>query len=117
MEDLNTKSEDSNENHAGTLNDVSGVLMQTSDKMSYAIECPGCEMYHIIHVDRPNHPSWTFNGNVDKPTFTPSLLVTYSWKKEERTCHSFITDGKIQFLSDCTHALAGQTVDLGNVKD
>jgi hypothetical protein len=27
-------------------------------------------------------------------------------------CHSFVTDGKIQFLSDCTHALAGQTVAL-----
>jgi len=27
-------------------------------------------------------------------------------------CHSFIRDGKIQFLGDCTHALAGQTVDL-----
>lgn len=22
------------------------------------------------------------------------------------------TDGRIQFLNDCTHALAGQTVDL-----
>jgi hypothetical protein len=27
-------------------------------------------------------------------------------------CHSFVTDGKIQYLSDCTHAMAGQTVDL-----
>lgn len=27
-------------------------------------------------------------------------------------CHTFITDGKVQFLSDCTHALAGQTLDL-----
>lgn len=28
------------------------------------------------------------------------------------TCHSFVTDGRIQFLGDCTHSLAGQTVDL-----
>lgn len=27
-------------------------------------------------------------------------------------CHSFVTDGRIQFLSDSTHDLAGQTVDL-----
>ncbi len=27
-------------------------------------------------------------------------------------CHSFLTDGRIQFLDDCTHAMAGQTVDL-----
>jgi hypothetical protein len=27
-------------------------------------------------------------------------------------CHSFVTDGRIQFLTDCTHAFAGRTVDL-----
>jgi hypothetical protein len=27
-------------------------------------------------------------------------------------CHSFVTNGKIQFLADCTHKLAGQTVEL-----
>jgi len=35
--------------------------------------------------------------------------------RTERICHSFITDGKIQFLSDCTHHLAGQTVDLNDI--
>lgn len=30
----------------------------------------------------------------------------------KNVCHSFIKDGKIQFLGDCTHALANQTVDL-----
>ena len=27
-------------------------------------------------------------------------------------CHSFVRSGRIEFLSDSTHALAGQTVDL-----
>jgi hypothetical protein len=30
----------------------------------------------------------------------------------ERQCHSFVTDGKIQFLPDCYHSLKGQTVEL-----
>ena len=30
----------------------------------------------------------------------------------DTVCHSFVTDGRIQFLGDCTHSLAGQTVDL-----
>lgn len=30
-------------------------------------------------------------------------------------CHSFVTDGRIQFLGDCTHALTGQTVDLPEI--
>jgi len=29
-----------------------------------------------------------------------------------RVCYSFVTAGRIQFLSDCTHILAGKTVDL-----
>jgi hypothetical protein len=29
----------------------------------------------------------------------------------------FVTDGRIQFLGDCTHALAGQTVDLPDWED
>jgi len=32
-------------------------------------------------------------------------------------CHSFVTDGRIQFLGDCTHTLAGQTVDLPDWTD
>lgn len=91
--------------------------------------CPGCEHMHVVNS------GWTFNGNYDKPTFSPSVLVTgghYSpqWQgpncwcnwsarypdkptsfKCER-CHSFVEGGHIQFLSDCTHALAGQTVEL-----
>jgi hypothetical protein len=27
-------------------------------------------------------------------------------------CHVFITNGQIQFLDDCTHALKGQTVPI-----
>jgi hypothetical protein len=78
-------------------------------------------------------PRWGYNGNPDKPTFTPSVLVRSghhvpghdggtcwcNWDDRDEfpdlkctVCHSFVTDGRIQFLSDCTHALAGQTVDL-----
>mgnify|MGYP007013250410 CR=1 FL=1 len=27
-------------------------------------------------------------------------------------CHSFVVDGRMQMLGDCTHALAGQKVDI-----
>lgn len=49
------------------------------------------------------------NGSMDKPTFRPSLLCNAG---SQAVCHSFVTDGRIEFLSDCHHALAGQTVDL-----
>lgn len=98
--------------------------------------CQGCNESHAIQVGEGSGPRWGYNGNPDKPTFTPSVLVTtghyVSWHKPEdscwctyrganpeekdapscQRCHTFITDGKVQFLSDCSHALAGQTLDL-----
>lgn len=76
--------------------------------------CPGCTRMHPVWVGPPRngsgYPVWTWNRSMEKPTFTPSLLV-YESKYDPR-CHSFITDGRIQFLDDCTHALKGQTVDI-----
>ncbi len=75
----------------------------------YLFECPGCDHAHVFDT------RWTFvNGDVDRPTFIPSLLCRSRYGKEEadRVCHSYVTNGQIQFLPDCTHKLAGQTVDL-----
>lgn len=71
----------------------------------YFFHCPGCQRSHGFHV-----PRWSWNGSFEKPTFTPSLLCDSD--TPERRCHSFVTDGRIQFLTDCHHALAGRTVDL-----
>lgn len=87
-----------------------------------AFQCPGCNARHAVGIGTGPGPRWGYNGNADKPTFTPSVKVTWpatpnaseefkEWRTE-RVCHSFVTDGRIQFLGDCTHALAGQTVDL-----
>lgn len=76
----------------------------------HAAYCPGCKEYHVIY------DSWQFDGNYQSPTFSPSLRVQgYSEKFNcDYVCHSFIRDGLWQFLSDCTHALKGQTVPLRN---
>jgi hypothetical protein len=78
------------------------------DKGVFYFHCPGCKMLHGLDS------RWTFNGDVNKPTFSPSLLVRYPWgpSQEEKRCHSFITDGFIRFLNDCTHELKGQTVEI-----
>lgn len=76
--------------------------------------CPGCDERHHVIVGQ-----WSFNGDFDHPTFNPSILVTYvaSGTETSRRCHSYVRDGKIQFLGDCTHHLAGQTVDLPPLED
>ena len=45
----------------------------------------------------------------EKCGYTSAIL---SDPRFSSVCHSFVTDGLIQFLGDCTHALAGQTVDM-----
>lgn len=67
----------------------------------WVIQCPGCNEPHSFQVGR-----WAFNGDTDRPTFSPSLVVAGPGPR----CHSFVTDGHIQFLADCTHSLVGQTV-------
>jgi hypothetical protein len=89
----------------------------------------------MVYIGTEGGPAWTWNNDPVKPTFTPSVLVrsghympehvgpdcwcTYNAARPDdpssfkcSVCHSFVTDGNIQFLSDCTHALAGQTVPL-----
>lgn len=90
-----------------------------SDNSGHLIFCPACECAHKFDAKR-----WSFNGDTEKPTFSPSMLVRGSLRAGilsddsdslYGTCHSFVRDGKIEFLSDCTHAMAGQTVDLPDV--
>lgn len=106
-------------------------LRQGTNFVSF--KCPGCGEMHTI---KTGPGGWEFNGDGDRPTFSPSVLVrsghhaphyqagdncwcTYNAEHPDepirfecRVCHSFVKDGHIQFLTDCTHALAGQTVPL-----
>jgi hypothetical protein len=82
---------------------------------SFHFWCPGCDECHNIPV---NHGAaegrkWGFDGNYDKPTITPSILVNVGGAHPgQPICHSLIKAGRIEFCGDSTHALAGQTVDL-----
>lgn len=90
-------------------------------------------MAHGVGIGAGPGPRWGYNDNPDRPTFTPSVLVSYEmWEpsaadpqvaakiksgeivqqKVNHICHSFVTDGRIQYLGDSTHHLAGQTIDL-----
>lgn len=90
--------------------------IKNSDTEGYMFECPGCKRWHVVYTKGPNHPNWHWNGSLKSPTFTPSLLVQALPNQEPNICHSFITDGKIKFLSDCTHEHAGKTLDLPEIK-
>jgi phage terminase large subunit GpA-like protein len=78
------------------------AVKQDGAHHAWLVHCPACDDIHVFD-DR-----WTFNGNKEAPTFRASMLV----HRSQSRCHSFVTDGRIEFLSDCTHALAGKTLDL-----
>lgn len=82
---------------------VRGVLNVAGDVLMFW--CPGCDIAHGVNS------TWAFNEDYEKPTFSPSVLATGSeW--EGKRCHSFVNQGRIQFLTDSTHDLAGQTVAI-----
>jgi hypothetical protein len=83
---------------------------------AYGFDCPGCDMMHIIPVT--GERGWGFNHDLEKPTFTPSILArTPQGSKPTIVCHSFVRNGKIEFLNDCTHAMAGKTIELPDEVD
>lgn len=101
------------------MSQISSALRKVEG--GYMHHCPGCNALHMIAVEEPfpNGARWTFDGNVDKPTFAPSIRVQWDFgpERQKRQCHYFIRAGKIQFCGDCTHDLSGQTVDLPDLPD
>lgn len=93
-------------------------IHQEGQLIGHAIRCPACEAedtgsLHVFYLKTTwSSPGWSFNGDVYKPTFIPSMMARCRLKGVEHVCHSFVTDGRIQYLGDCTHALKGQTIDL-----
>ena len=104
------------------------MKVRTTNDNRFMLFCPACECGHWFN------DTWQFNGDMEKPTISPSILVRSvtmpdpiprnadgSYKigadgrvegSKDSVCHSFVTDGKIRFLDDCTHDMAGQIVDL-----
>jgi len=85
---------------------LSNILHSSTDGF-ITFWCPGCACAHGVSVQPTVSNGWTWNGDVEKPTFSPSVLAL-----GEKRCHSFIQDGKFQFLGDCEHNLKGQTVAI-----
>ena len=104
-------------------------IVTTTEGAHYGVEfhCPGCsaaeggDETHVVTTPPYTGPCvWGWNGSLDRPTLTPSILVhphgTFAADGvtviQSPRCHSFVKDGRIQFLGDCTHPLANTTVDL-----
>ena len=83
------------------------VVRRSTGETAYYFQCPGCQEPHAFTN------AWAWNGDTEHPTFAPSLLVNAS--RPECRCHLYVREGRIEYLPDSHHALAGQTVEMTEV--
>lgn len=91
--------------------------------------CPACGYGHTVGVGDglPPQMRWDWNGDIDKITLSPSVKLTCGRRTDPKyipepddppeVCHSFVRDGHIQYLSDCTHKYAGKTIPMEDFPD
>lgn len=91
------------------------VVASEHDGETYVrYSCPGCKHEHTVPAKR-----WHWNGDVNKPTLSPSVRHFYVLPAhdgrpsvEVTTCHYHVRNGIIEYCNDCEHDLKGQKVEL-----
>lgn len=99
----------------------------------YSFYCPGCGHNHVFYTGLQyiNTSRWHFNGDLNKPTFSPSLLNRWgkqadpNWQEPggaapdnqwSGRCHLLVQDGVINYCGDCTHDYNGkQAVEMKDI--
>lgn len=76
----------------------------------YGFYCPACRELHHFNV-AVFQPIWSFDGNLESPTFGPSLRIIGG-----NGCHLFVLGGQIQYCPDSRHELAGKTVPMVSIE-
>jgi hypothetical protein len=89
------------------------VKSDTGEVVGYSFLCAACTwpdgdpLPHVYYVK--GSVTWDFDGNLERPTFSPSLKNTNDGMG---VCHLFVKAGQIEYCPDCTHKLAGKTVPM-----
>lgn len=90
--------------------------------------CPGCEYtsengqkvggLHLLPIggNTKKRPTWEWNGDLVRVTLNPSILTKIN-RQKPFVCHSFLRDGRWQFLGDCTHSLANKVIPMSPLPD
>lgn len=79
--------------------------------------CPGCRKIHVLHKG-----DYQFEGEPDTPTVRPAAIFpiiidnSTGRRTQEFHCVYTITNGRIFFGRECTHALAGKEVAMAEWK-
>jgi hypothetical protein len=91
-------------------------IYEYQGEVVYGFCCPACKDTHQVRLEGPY--AWQWNGSLDRPTIQPSILSNVGGANPTvPICHSYVTDGRIQYLGDCSHDMKGQTVELPDWSD
>lgn len=93
------------------MSKVINTFKDQDEEKHISFYCTGCHKRHWIPTAGPK--AWQFNGDYEKPTITPSIMVNRGRTNPKvHQCHVQITDGWISFYEDCSHDRAGKKFEL-----
>ncbi len=96
------------------------VVIETPTGWMINCPCAKCGWHEFPKKGRPG-ASWTFNGDLIRPTFTPSMNQCLNpYGKDHNPdahlhdfrCHFIVTDGRMSFCGDCSHELKNTVCDM-----
>ncbi|KAF0196006.1 MAG: hypothetical protein FD166_2733 [Bacteroidetes bacterium] len=77
-------------------------FIEVEDREGYfTFECPGCGCNHFVNTNKKwGRATWEFNGNINNPTISPSLLVTWTYGPEKHSMYAIhlLPTEKFNFL-------------------
>ena len=109
---------------------MSEFIRETEEKETYEFWCPGCNRHHfakksIWNIDLKTntlHPSYLIQGVNSSDEWETDKNDDFIFENgrakgsHDTRCHSFVRNGTIQYLTDCTHKLSGKTVPMEPLK-
>lgn len=90
------------------------TVIETRD--GWMIQCRACQWHEFPKRPTAKGDSWTFNGDLVRPTFSPSMNESqnppdhpgYNPDVKSSRCHFVVTNGEIDYCPDCSHELRGK---------
>lgn len=94
------------------------TVIETST--GWMIRCKYCQWHEFPKRRLPNGAAWNFNGDLVRPSFTPSMnyaanlpeMEGYNPEIPSSRCHFILTDGVMNYCGDCSHGGRGTSEPL-----
>lgn len=76
--------------------------VEDSDHEVYEFKCPACGLNHRVYS-----PAWKITSGK-----TVSINIPIITRTSQTFCHLVIKNSQIYYFPDCSHSLAGKTIDM-----